>query len=353
MKIAWVSPSGDGWSIAYKLRQAGHRVVYCCPDQPRLAPVPGEGFLPTVTGPQWVSYAERSDLVLVDANFASRPTRRSWEPSDGVRDLQQLRHRGVRVIGPTPATELLENDPRYFRKVLKKVGLTAGEMPVSHASLEATAAVTVTRDPDGRCYLVFRHRHLLGDGNGPDLGNLGDIVVPVPASVKLVQDTIGKLDGFLDRTGFNSYLNVDVAVTEHELRVCNVQARFIYPAIFCMIADQLSALLPGNNERLNMGLATTIIRLNDEGDSVAHDLAERPGFFGRDLVRDASGGKGDTVTGTFVGAVVGQGGSWNAVKDEVDSQLRAVLRPGWGFRPNIGSNVSHVFNLLQDWKWVS
>jgi hypothetical protein len=243
----------------------------------------------------------------------------------------------------------MENDPRYFRKVLKKVGLTAATGTVSE---QQAVGVTVSRDPDGRCYLVFRHRHLLGEDNGPDLGNLGDVVIPIPAGCKLVQDSIGKLDGFLHRTGFNSYLNVHVTVMEHELSVRDVHARFIYPAVFCMIADQLRSLWSGHDERVNVGLATTIVRLNDQGDSVGDKLSNRPGFFGRDLVREFDGSERDTVIGPFVGACVGHGASWNAVQDQVERELRAVLRPGWGFRPDIGSNVGHQLDLLRSWLWV-
>jgi hypothetical protein len=345
MKIVWVSPHGDGWSIAAKLREAGNRVVYFCPDQKNKN---GASYLPRVTNATWLGYAERSDLVIVDGNFNSRATRRSWEPSDFVRDLQQLRHKGVRVIGPTPTSELLENDPRYLRKVLKKCGLQPGNLEVSGAF-----HFTVSRDPDGRCFLVFRHRHLLGEGNGPELGNLGDLVIPVPADLKIIQRVLCPIDDFLGRTGFSSYLNVEASAGhQDDVYIHNVQARFIYPAIFAQIGHLLA---PEHGQSNDVGLAVTLLSLDQNAPAVFDkELLDSPGFFGGYVAGDGNSADKATIVGDYIGAVVGHGASWQTVQEEVYSELASLVRnrPGWGFRPGVGSTVLKQLESLHEWGWM-
>lgn len=345
MKIMWVSPHGDGWSIAAKLRDSGNRVVYWCPDHKNKN---GANLLPQASAASWLSYATRSDLVIVDGNFDSRPTRRSWEPSDAVRDLQQLRHRGVRVVGPTPTTELLENDPRYLRKFLGRAGLSTDIAVVGEVVM-----VTISLDPDGRCFLVFRHRHLLGEGNGPELGNLGDVVVPIPSDLKLVKSTVDRVYSLIERTGFSSYLNLALTVTEHGVHVDSVHCRFIYPAVFSQVAHLLAPVFGASNQHgMDVGLAVTLLRLDDNGTAVADDLGQASGFFGCDLMGDDKGGKGLHATGPFLGAVVGHGASWNSVQQEVYADLATLVRPGWGYRPGVGSNVFNQLEILRSWGWL-
>lgn len=337
MKITWVSPHGDGWSMAHKLREAGNKVVYFCPEAGNKN---GLGYLPRATEADWMTFAERSDLTIVDANFASRATRRSWEPSDYSLRLQQLRHKGVNVLGPTPTTELLENDSRYLRKVLKRAGL-------NYATSDGVA-VTVSQDPEGRTYLVFRHRTLLGDGNGPELGNLGDIVIPVPGNVKLVRQVVEPLRGFLSRIGYHGHLNVAVRAGA-DIGVEAVHCRFIYPAVFAQFSTALSGV-GGEQERAIVGLAVTLLRLDDSSSRVADQLTETPGFFGRDLQRELEGSA--VANGPFLGAVVGLAPDWGTVQVKVNHQLSLINVPGWGWRTNVGDSIVAQLTLLKESGWL-
>lgn len=340
MKIVWVSPFGDGWSIAKKLRDAGNRIVYFCPE-------PGNknalGYLPRVSEGQWYDFASKADLVVVDGNFPSRQTRRSWEPSDYSLKLQQLRHKGIPLIGPTPTTELLESDPRYLRKVLTRAGLKP------HAD-ESGISVTVSIDPEGRNYLIFRHRDLLGDGRGPELGNLGDIAIPIPAHIKLVRQVIEPIRGFLGRVGYSGYINVAVSAGA-DLSVQSVHCRFIYPAVFAQFADLLSPLLGENSRKPRIGLAVSLLRLDHQGPEEAQELIESPGFFPYQIHREAED-LGAIVNGEVLGAVVGLADTWGAVKNKVDNQLSRIARPGWGWRTNLGENVIGHLEALHKWGWL-
>ena len=158
MKIVWVSPFGDGWAIAYRLREAGHKVVYV----PLNGTRNGEGFLPRLDPAEhWQDYAKKADVTFVDATPASRRTRRSYEPSDLSLELARLRHFGVPLIGPTPTSELIQNDPRYFRKTMRRLGLLSDAGGVSSGTraphdLGHLQRLFLSAGPFGQTALVVR-----------------------------------------------------------------------------------------------------------------------------------------------------------------------------------------------------
>lgn len=342
MKITWVSPYGDGWSIAYRLRQAGNKVVYCNPSGNKN----GLGYLPQVTEAAWLDFAKKSDLVVCDGVPTSRRTRRSFSPSDLTMDLAQVRRLGVPVLGPTPTSELIHNDARYRLKILKRHALDQGEGSGRHIR------VTVSRDPDGRCFLVFRHRHLLGDNNGPDLGNLGDVVLPVSETQPLIANSLGKLHGFLDAIGARNYLSLDLAVAETKVQVSDVLTGFLYPAVFVQFAN---LLLAGQDRPVEPGAAITLLNLEaDKGDSsTTEDVFQYSGVFGCEVHRKPDEG-GTVFHGSFAGALVGVGNDWKVLKDDMDRKLHGLcsLNNGLGFRPNIGSSVSGHLKDLHSWGYL-
>ena len=129
MRILWISPYGEGWSMAEKLRQLGHKVVLInCENKNGL------GYLPMASKADLEHYVNRADTVVVDSTFESRKTRRSWEPSDNVLAISAMvKKRGVPYVGPTPTTELLENDPRYLGKMLRRFGIPVRIKPAQLA----------------------------------------------------------------------------------------------------------------------------------------------------------------------------------------------------------------------------
>jgi len=339
MKILWVSPWGDGWSIAARMRDAGNKVVYLCPDPKNKN---GQGYLPRVAEASWLSFAERSDLVVVDGNFESRPTRRSWEASDYVKDLQQLRHKGITVLGPTPTTELLENDPRYLRKILTRAGLRPDN------GVKDGVRVTISQDPESRCYLVFRHRTLLGDSNGPEVGNLGDVTIPVPKHIKLFRQVIEPLNGFLSRIGYNGYINVGLRAANADLSIESIHCRFIYPAIFSQFGSLLS-LVHGKQDWGGIGLATTLLNLEQQQTEIPDNVLHSDGFFGGNVQRELDK---TVATGEFLGAVVGLDETWVGVQTKVNAQLSRINLPGWGWRASVGDTVVKHLQSLQEWGWL-
>ena len=337
MKITWLSPHGDGWAIAYRLREAGNKVVYCNLSENKN----GLGYLPQVPKAAWLDFAKKSDLVVCDSVPDSRKTRRSYSPSDTSMDLAQLRRQGIPVLGPTPTSELIHNDARYRTKVLKRHGLEEGT-----GSGRDVVRVTVSRDPDGRTFLVFRHRNLLGDNNGPDLGNLGDVVIPVPESEPLIANSLGKLHGFLDAIGHRNYLSLDLAVAEGKLQVSDALTGFLYPAVFVQFAN---LLLAGQDRPVVAGAAVSVLNLEaDQGHpSTVEDILQYSGVFGAEIHRKPEEG-GCELHGPFVGAVVGIGSDWQVLEGDMNRKLQGLCQNnrGLGFRPSVGSNVaSHVKNL--------
>lgn len=340
MKIVWVSPNGDGWSLAYRLRELGNKVVLYNPKNKN-----GQGYLPTVTSAAWLDYARKADLVVCDGVPDSRKTRRSWSASDLSVDLQQLRHSGVSILGPTPTTELLHNDPRYRKKILSRHGLDyASDIP------DGAVCVTVSRDPNAGYWIIFRHRRLLGDHNGPELGNLGDVVLPLIKGEPIVKNTLGRFDGFIDTIGYRGYLNLDLSVTKHKLQVRDVTTSFLYPAVFV----QFPSLLLGSDQPIVPGLAVTLLDLErNESDRLAQELLDYPGVFGAELHRKPEEG-GTYLHGSFVGAVVGIDKAWENVEADVYRKLNQIVsaNPGLGFRTDIGSNVNSHMSMLRSWGYL-
>jgi hypothetical protein len=342
MKITWLSPHGDGWAIAYRLREVGNKVVYCNLGGNKN----GQGYLPQVTPAAWLDFAKKSDLVVCDGVPDSRRTRRSFSPSDVTMDLAQVRRAGVPVLGPTPTGELIHNDLRYRLKILKRHGLSELSDPGEHLR------VTVSRDPDGRFYLVFRHRNLLGDNNGPDLGNLGDIVLPIAETQPLIANTLGKLNGFLDAIGSRNYLSLDLAIKEGKIQVCDALTSFLYPAVFVQFTN---LLLAGDNRPVEAGAAVSILNLeSNQGDvASAEDVFQYGGVFGCEIHRKPDEG-GTVLHGPFVGAVAALGSDWKVVEGDVNRKLIAICRANrnLGFRPGVGSLVGGHIKNLHSWGYL-
>ena len=272
MNILWLSPFGSGWSLAYKLRQAGHHVVYHCPDPGNLN---GRGYLPAVTGPRWESYVPKADLLVCDEAPPSRQTRRSWLPSDLVMTLNQARRRGVPYLGPLPTTELLERDPRYAAKVVKKLfgasfpqGSDRPEVP--HVLLEAREELREERwwslDPDGHWFELTRTFD-------PARGWVRDVVVPDGNGAEGVHSLIDPLTSLIQRLGFHGYINFryEHSVESKIAEVKAIRTSFLFPAIFA----QCQSLLAGPRQ------AATAVTWY--AGTEAPPSLDTPGFFGGEL----------------------------------------------------------------------
>lgn len=326
MRIMWISPFGDGWSIAAKLRDSGNKVVYFCPDPKNKN---GSGYLPRVSEAEWMDYAKRSDLVVVDNNFESRRTRRSFAPSRYVEDLGAIRRLpNVQYIGPVPTSELIENDPRYQAKIAKRLGLPLADI-ISVSGIAVTVSYSLGQ---GLAWLIFRHRNLLGDENGPEVGNLGDVCVPLNINSRIFAETAGKATELFQKIKYNSFVNYEVQVNRELLSLVNIRTSFLYPAIFCQFAG-----LP------SLGLAVTLFRFEDFSQVLTDSHL---GFFPANV--EATG----RVTGPFVGAVAGVDSQLDALQLSVYSILQPMARPGLGFRDNIGIGVPSQMSLLQEWGWL-
>ena len=310
MKITWLSPWGDGWSMAHRLRQQGHKVVY----RDFSGHGNGAGFLPSVSNAEWLNYALRSDLVIVDANFPSRRTRRSWAPSDEVVALGAVRKAGIIYVGPVPTTELIENDPRYQRKTLNRVGLAHGTEGLP---------VTLTCDTMGHASLLLRHRYLVSEGNGPEVGNLADIIFPLASGTVLAQ-SLGKLAPFMETVKHAGSWGMDLCVSREKVLVSRLHTSFLYPAVLAQF---------GTNATSNvLGLVVTLCQLTPASPQMLDGVTDLPHFFGAEIHR---GDLGIEAHGPILGACVGYDTSWNPLSQKVEHQLRSLLKPGWGFRERL------------------
>lgn len=340
MKLFWLSPWGDGWSIAAKIRDAGNKVVYYCPDVNNKN---GLGYLPTASEANWESLANKSDLVVCDGVSPSRRTRRSWCPSDTVQRLTTLKKRGVPYIGPVPTTELLTNDERYRQKILSKFVLTA---PTGIGG----PVFVISFAPNRTTHIVLRHRELWGMENGPDTGNLGDVVIPIDSKSQLSQ-RFNKLVEFLHSLQHSSYINIHCETTESKIGVTAITSGFLYPSIFAQLPDLLN-VIAGRDDGPSpeVRLAVSLLDMNGDTDTSTDHLLSHDGFFGGEIHRDPETGV-SRGHGAFLGALAGTG-SWPLVQNKVNEHLQSLVRGDWGFRPNIGDNATHVIQYLQKYGWI-
>jgi hypothetical protein len=208
MRILWISPKGDGWSLAASLRKEGAKVVYFCPDPHNKR---ADGVLPRATASNWKELARKADQIYVDGNFQSRRTRRSWAPSTWIEDIKDVvreYNKEEVYAGPTPTTELLQHDTRYLKKVLKRVGLTWGD-PSKGETL------WLHTDARGTTHLELQEKG-------------ASYLVPSAPMGSLLYGP-GKLLIYLREMGYKGPVSYQI---NPEGGVCAVKASFTYPTAF-------------------------------------------------------------------------------------------------------------------------
>ena len=338
MKMLWLSPYGDGWSIAAKIRDAGHKVILVSPAENQN----GVGYLPKVAlEADWLPYAMKSDVVVVDNAFPSRRTKRSWNPSNEALLLTDIKRKGVPVMGPLPTMELLENDERYARKILQRFAL-----PYLQGGDDN--AIRLTLSTDGQMwYAIWRHRALLGGSGSPGLGNLGDLVLKL-APCPLTQE-FQYLVEFAFSHGKGGYFNLSTVFdSEGNFYVEQLRSGFLYPAIFGQFPDLLS--LDSDREHSDLRLAVTLLQFDRDGATAPESIVNQPGFFGGQLHReDTQTTQRDVFHGVFVGALAANG-PWPIVQNKIYRHLGGT---GLTFREDIGSSIVHDLELLKEWGWLS
>lgn len=123
MKVVWVSPSGAGLDLARGCRTAGHQIVAYLPSPARTeAPTEASTDLPEVPKSGLAQACRVADLVVVDGPHPAEKTATSWRPSVDSLFFDELRrHHRVTALGPTPTIDLLVSDPRYLRKMCRRL----------------------------------------------------------------------------------------------------------------------------------------------------------------------------------------------------------------------------------------
>ena len=351
MKIVWVSPFGDGWAIAYRLREAGHKVVYV----PLNGTRNGEGFLPRLDPAEhWQDYAKKADVTFVDATPASRRTRRSYEPSDLSLELARLRHFGVPLIGPTPTSELIQNDPRYFRKTMRRLGLLSDAGGVSSGTRAPHALGHLQRlflsaGPFGQTALVVRARRE---------STIADAVFPIAADHRGTASLLGGLQGFLAEIGHSSYINAEFVPVGEDLHVIRLILEPLYPACFHLLGDLLgTGLLASYPETYqasyqepprSLGLAVVLNRLQEEPDGPRDIPLNISGFFGAELHAARQGQEPEIAEahGLTLGALIGNDLRWSELTSKVQLEAERVSAQIGGCVP-IFDGLNDIPALIQ------
>jgi hypothetical protein len=321
MRIFWASPRGQGWGLAAAMRKAGDKVVLWVPDPYNDA---GKGWLPRAGPTEWRLYAEKADLIIVDGNFQSRRTRRSWGPSRWVEELSDLRRDAPeRYIGPVQTSELLENDPRYLKKVLKRFDIASHEGPLPEASI----AVSLHIDAPGHPSVVIRKEG-------------ADWSVPIPPGAKLAL-SLSKLVEFLRHIKYRGPLAADLSVSEEAVAVRGLTTGFLYPAV---CGGSLVSATQGS-------LVSVSTQLGRE--SIV-DFTWNPydsPVIGGQLAASQVPGQA-RVVGKMAGTIVSVGRDLAEAAGHATQQVGQLLTEGWTAPGPSGDVVPGEWDTLRSWRWI-
>jgi len=340
MKITWLSPLGEGWGVAYKLRLLGHKVVVV----DFSGGTNGDGLVPKGDPKEWLGFAEKSDAVVVDANWPSRRTRRSYAPSDEVLDLQQLRHKGIKILGPVPTSELLENDHRYQRKVLGRLGIPV----LTSDPDDYVVRCSLTRSPFNSTSLVFRYP-LLGS---PEKVQGGDLRVSLNGTEPVVATFLDPLHRLAQSIGYDGYLNIDLVLGGHGYAVVeNVATSPRYPGAFLDFAHvDLLVGMSGSQPPL-FSTAISIFDLPNAAKVPDEVTVLSRGFYGLNLSDNADGDRGRRCLGA-VAISADPVDPWVALQEKVKLQLEPWAMKGYGFSLDVGAGVPEALQSLYQWGYL-
>lgn len=305
------------------MRQAGDKIIYWTPDPHNDA---GRGWIPRASNAEWPTYAKAADLIIVDGNFPSRRTRRSWGPSRWVDELAAIRRDAPdKYIGPVPTSELVENDQRYQRKVLVRFGMVCaqGALP------EGAVPVTVHVDAPGGVSVVLRREGL-------------DWSIPIPPGSRIALAT-AKIVEYLRTIRYRGPVAISCAVTEEHLAVRDVVTGFLYPAV---CGGSLVSASQG-------GVVTISQQLGRESyaDFAWSPYDDTP-VIGGSLAVAHGDGRRARVVGKMCGTVVSAGRDVEEATGQASALVNKLLGEGWTATVPSGIEGPSELAALRGWRWI-
>ena len=185
MRALFFSNTGGGLGIAQHLTQEGHSVKICL--QPTDLRSVEEEFL-----------GEQPDIAFFDDNNYIVPA--DW-----------VRVRGIRVLGPTKWSNLLDTNQEYNKQLLSAVGLKA--LPAGtgrHVGISICAWFNGNKFISK--FLAFNYTRMMSGDVGIDIESSG--YVAYFGESKLVETVLDPVEKFLRKANHRGCFTIDVAVDE-------------------------------------------------------------------------------------------------------------------------------------------
>lgn len=183
MRAVLFSNTGGGLGIAQHLTQEGHSVKIC------IQPMDLRSVEEEFSG-------EQPDVAFFDDNSYIVPA--EW-----------VRVRGIRVLGPTRWSNLLDTNEEYNKQLLSAVGLKA--LPAgTEAALVATVCAWFNGNRFISKFLVFNYSRMMSGNVGTDVVSSGYVAYFNEA--KIVDTVLEPVEKFLRKASHRGCFSIDIAV---------------------------------------------------------------------------------------------------------------------------------------------
>jgi phosphoribosylamine-glycine ligase len=184
MRALLFSSTGGGLGIAQHLQQEGHSVKVCI----------NNADLHNVE--EQFGTGEQPDVVVFDSNSYVVPA--EW-----------VRVRGIRVLGPTKWSNLIDDNIEYNKQLLEAIGLKAAPA-LTGADMEAVVCAWFNGNNFISKFLVFNYDKMMSGDVGTTVSSSGYIAYF--NECKLVNQVLEPIEKFLRKANHRGCFSIDIQV---------------------------------------------------------------------------------------------------------------------------------------------
>lgn len=350
MRLMMVSNTGLALGLAMRCEGDGHDVRYATPTHS------GKGLIPIHTPTEsW-----RPDIVVFDS-------------SDFLKEAEQCREAGAKVLGPTRWSAMLESDETYRKQIIESLGWRPATQTTGthlHISGWFNGANFISS------YSSLVYRRFMAGGVGPDLNCTG-MIADFRGTSSLVDDKILRpLERLLKKVNHRGVVHVHALIDGAAFTVLEISTSLLHPLslllyenTFLSASDVLLRLLDETSKPVRAAdkwaaglcLSTppyphTADEKPQEINGIVQDNIKH--LWLADVHKDA--GKYQTCNKGFIGYVTARGPAdpTNNVEHvecvrRLYRTVRNIKTPDLQYRNDIGKNVHSLFHALRQPGWLS
>lgn len=373
----FISPNGDGWSIAQRVKEEGHKVsVYI--NNPLYRKV-GDGIIDKHKEQEVLVDSRNSfiDLDVLKRIVYPAPdciVINSSEDGFGtVADL--LRSEGYPVIGSSKWSDNVEYDKVYNSKIMKACGIVPWKDSIDGIPISVEAWFNGEEVVD--VFNVMQEEHLMERERGPNVGGMGSVVWLGNKDSLLYRESIAKITLALKKIKYCGPVSIDCIINGKNLYGVKLVPRFRLNILFILlemykgyISDLLYGFASGVQKVMNfkteygMGINICVppfpyeMDYNMNGSAFIGGIDKGNGkhVWFQNVLKDGNDLLCSGYNG-MIGTVTARGdrvGTWSPVRDAKRRVLRTISNiriKDLMYREDIGDTVSNKFELLHREGW--